>query len=344
LLQKKRFLLLLLGSEATASSRVRGYWLAEELIAKGYPCQIVNASGRIGLLRSLIELLRADIIIFQKCYSRWHLYLQKIANGLGKKTILDIDDKYSRIDSQVTLSNISKMMQRSFAVSAGCEALVDFAKPYNDNTVLIPSSIKLKNYPACSKVKKDKVVIGWVGNGNHYYQDLITILLEPLKCLALKHNITFKLIGACGEQVLYDSFTGIDGLDTRFIDAIDWSSSEQLVLALSDIDIGVYPLLDNDFNAYKCAFKALEYMALGIPLVASPVGANCEVIDHGKDGFLASNNEQWVESLSLLIANEAKRKQMGKAGRSKIKKQYSTAIVASKLIAILRDNMTYKDC
>lgn len=327
---------MLIGSTATASSRVRGYWIAEELDAKGYPCRIVNASGRTSLLKSLIELLRADIIIFQKCYSRWDLYLQKIAICLGKKTILDIDDKYSRIDSQVTLANISQMMQRSFAVSAGCQELVRFAKQYNKNTILLASSIRLKNYTVAEKHKQQNIIIGWIGNGNHYYQDLIEILLEPLTILATKQNITFKIVGACSRKELYQSFEGIKGLEVHFIDEIDWSSSKQLASVISDIDVGVYPLLDTDFNLYKCAFKALEYMAMEIPVVASPVGANCDVINHGHDGFLASNNEEWLESLSLLITDPSKRKQMGMEGRNKIKTRYTTTLVASKIVELLQ--------
>jgi len=145
------------------------------------------------------------------------------------------------------------------------------------------------------------VCLGWIGNGAHYCRDLIEILKEPLKEIALQHKVRLKLVGVCKQKDLYQEFSNIPGLETTFIDGIDWADPSEVRKAMLDFDIGLYPVLAHDFNLYKCGFKALEYMALGIPVVISPVGANSYVVNKGADGYHANGKKEWVNSLSSLI-------------------------------------------
>ena len=157
----------------------------------------------------------------------------------------------------------------------------------------------------------------------HYKQDLISILREPLSKVASRHPIRFKLIGACGEHELYKSFKNIQGLKLEFIDQIEWSDPCAISKALQDIDIGLYPLLPNEFNHYKCGFKALEYMAMKIPVISSNVAENREIITHGEEGLLVNSAQEWINALDELILNEKKRELMGKSGFCKVNKKYN---------------------
>ncbi|MDO9263421.1 MAG: glycosyltransferase family 4 protein [Desulfosalsimonadaceae bacterium] len=255
---------------------------------------------------------------------------------MGKRTVFDIDDAYSNVNSPKTLFNIQRIMQKASAVTVGSRSLLEFATQYQVNSHFLPTSIKLENYdlPAPSK-QGTEICLGWIGNGAHYYKDLIKILKEPLTEIASRHNIRLKLVGTCGQKELYQAFSNIPGLKTTFIDGVDWGDSSEVRKAMMDFDIGLYPVEANDFNLYKCGFKALEYMALGIPVVASPVGANRYIVTHGSDGYHAEEKETWIDALTALISDAAARKKMGQAGRHKVETQYSIRESAGKLREIM---------
>ena len=168
-------------------------------------------------------------------------------------------------------------------------------------------------------------------------QDLIEILREPLTRIAKDYAICFKLIGACGETKLYDAFSKISGLEIDFVDSIQWSDAIAVSTALSDIDIGLYPLLPNDFNQYKCGFKALEYMAMGIPVVSSDVAENRDILQQNVTGLFARSEDDWVESLRYLIEHQTERVLMGQRGKQRVIAQYSIEHATESLIAAVED-------
>jgi len=104
-----------------------------------------------------------------------------------------------------------------------------------------------------------------------------------------------------------------------------WSSwsPESEVEEISEIDIGIMPTPDDEWSRGKCALKALQYMALGIPAICTDMGANQDVIDHGQNGFLARTDDQWIDCLEELIDDRAKRLRLGDAARKTVKDGYS---------------------
>ena len=260
----------------------------------------------------------------------------RLAGLLGKRTIFDIDDAYSRVKSKRTLRNISRIMKNASAVTVGSNNLLDFAKQYQENTYYIPTSIKLENYQLPERKQgSSPVCLGWIGNGAHYCRDLIEILKEPLKEIASRHKVRLRLVGVCQQKALYQAFSNIPSLETTFIDSIDWADPSEVRKAMLDFDIGLYPVLANEFNLYKCGFKALEYMVLGIPVVISPVGANSYVVSEGIDGYHADGKKEWVDALSSLITDKLARKKMGHAGRLKVENQYNISVAAKQLYSIM---------
>ncbi len=337
---KYRVLFSLCGDLNKASSRVRGFWIAEALEQLGVHCTLRWKHTKPDLVRFALEVHRHDAVIFQKTYSRYHRWLMVLANLLGKKTYLDLDDAPSRVNSPATLKNVEAMMHMAEGVFVGNQNLFDYAGQHQSNVHLIPSGIKLNNYQARKSIREhESVCLGWIGNGAHYKKDLIDILESPLRKLAAEKRICFKLVGACGVQALYDTFGTIPGLEIDFVDEVKWSDPGAVSRATREFDIGLYPLLPNDFNIHKCGFKALEYMATGIPVVSSPVAVNAEIITDGKDGLLASSNEEWVSALCRLIENSELRLEMGQAGRHKVERSFNTEYLADQLKSILVGNL-----
>jgi glycosyltransferase involved in cell wall biosynthesis len=149
-------------------------------------------------------------------------------------------------------------------------------------------------------------------------------------------------------EVLTPSLKGIES-DFRFVVIADkrpdlrwpavafkaWSKDSEIA-DLLQFDIGVMPLTDDLWARGKCGFKALQYMALGIPVVASPVGVNAEIIEHGVNGFLCTTNDEWTACLNRLIMEPALRHQMGTAGRRTVVERYSVVSNSTRFLSLFR--------
>lgn len=333
-----RILMNLTGDESKASSRVRGYWISEALEQLGHTVRIVHTSSVADYPGFLAKLLSYDATIIQKKYGRYDLLSAQIGRWLGKPVFFDIDDAPSRVSSEKVIANAKRMMRLSKGVFAGCDNLVNLARETQPNTVLIPSGIRRANYRIKDHAQSDKVTFGWIGNGAHYSDDLIQILKEPLSALSQTHAVRFRLIGACGVAKLYQEFGEIENLELDFIDQLDWANSAEVADALSHVDIGLYPLGPNDFNEYKCAFKALEYMASGIPVVASAVGANAETIRHNETGFLCYETQDWITHLKQLVEDTELRKRFGSAGVDLVDSSFDVRKIAEKIDLAIKAN------
>ena len=105
-----------------------------------------------------------------------------------------------------------------------------------------------------------------------------------------------------------------------------WEKTKEIE-QLQSIDIGIMPLEDDEWSRGKCGFKGLQYMALEIPAVLSPVGVNTDIIKHSNNGFLANSPSEWIEIISQLIEDEGLRKRMGENARKPIIQRYSVEAI-----------------
>ncbi len=343
-LTHKKVLFSLCSDESKASSRVRGYWITDEL--EKLNCQIYRCpqKSRISLVKLLLLTLRVDTIIFQKTYGRYHLWILKLSKILGKKSFIDIDDAPSRENSPKTLNRFRTMLQQADGVFAGSPNLVDYSKDWNSNVHLIATAIKLENYKMKRherKASRSNITLGWIGNGIYYANDLVSVLKEPIKKLCEKHKITLKIVGTSGESSIQAEFKSIPKLNLICIDSIDWANPQSVLNEILSFDIGLYPLLQTDFNSYKCGFKALEYMACGLPVISSDVAMNKSIVLHNETGMLANTDDEWYSVIEELILNPDKRVSLGNAGRKLVESTYNTKIVAEQILAALE---TPREC
>lgn len=235
-----------------------------------------------------------------------------------KKTIYDFDDaiwqqntsKSNSIASLIKFpQKVGMICQWSHRVSAGNKYLADYAKTFNSKVTINPTTIDTENLHYPKPYTNSKTVIGWTGT--HSTLKYLDLLKPTLKELVKSHGITVKIIA--------------DQPPTNFIttyDFVSWNKKSEIE-DLNTIDIGLMPLSDDKWSKGKCGFKALQYMALETPVVASPVGVNTEIIEEQESGYLCDSQDNWKEKLTVLIENTELRKSMGKAGRSRVKKRYS---------------------
>lgn len=205
-----------------------------------------------------------------------------------------------------------RIIEISNMVFAGNQFLADYARQYNKNVVVVPTTIDTNEYlPGSDDSNDDKICIGWSGSFSTIVHFMTSV--EALKLIKQKYGdkVYFKVIGSAeyGNDEL-----GIQGLPWR---------KETEVKDLQEIDIGIMPLPDDEWSRGKCGLKGLQYMALEIPTIMSAVGVNKEIINDGVNGFLASGTAEWVDKLSKLIESKELRKTMGREGRKTVVSRFS---------------------
>ena len=206
---------------------------------------------------------------------------------------------------------------------AGNEFLADYARANTENVTIIPTTIDTDKYEFIERTDNPEIVtIGWSGSFSTI-QHLDTIR-NVLQELAKTEKFRLRVIGTPEYQL-----PGVD------VEAIQWRSETELD-DLRHIDIGLMPLPDDNWSKGKCGLKALQYMALGVPSICSPVGVNSTIIRDGENGFLAESKAEWVEKIKQLIHSPELRRKLGRAGRETVEREYSAKIVAPKVLEVFR--------
>lgn len=286
------------------------------------------------LIRVIITARKFDRIVIQKVNLLFFLvWILRLRN---ENIIFDFDDQCFWSPESVGQKKIGFAKKVYFwkkglqhpsvlrlynRVIAGNKYLSDLASMavQGDRITVIPTSIDCELYfPAEKKSRGTPVVIGWAGSGENHLRHL-GLLIEPLKELIKRYDINFKLVGTMRSNRIKGLF---EFLGPKFI-SIDWIGSDELPQMIRTFDIGVMPLLDDDESRGKCGFKALQYMASGIPVVISPAGVNKEIVKDGINGFLANDADEWVEKLSRLIESENVSADFGRKGRTVVEEIYS---------------------
>jgi glycosyltransferase involved in cell wall biosynthesis len=197
-------------------------------------------------------------------------------------------------------------------VFAGNQYLADYAAQFNKNIVIVPTTIDTEIYvPKKKGTSPQTICIGWSGSFSTIQH--FAIAIPALKRIKEKFGskVVFRIIG--------DANYYCKELETQ---GMAWIAETELE-DLSEIDIGIMPLPDDQWSKGKCGLKGLQYMALGIPTLMSPVGVNTEIIQHGVNGYLPGSEDEWVDILSKLTENEDCRSRIGDAGRQTVIEKYS---------------------
>ncbi|MEM6631027.1 MAG: glycosyltransferase family 4 protein [Bacteroidota bacterium] len=209
---------------------------------------------------------------------------------------------------------------------AGNKYLEEHSQKFSSNSILIPTVVDTENHHKGIAIQDiDSPNIGWTGSITtlEYLSPLVPVIAE----LEKKYEFTFYVIANVNPNYSLNS-----------VKFIPWNKETEIVDLLR-FQIGVMPLVDNPWTRGKCGFKAIQYMALGQPALASPVSANKEIIDHGVNGFFCSSDEDWYQSLEKLLLDKSLRERMGKEARKKIQEKFSVKATLPPFVHTLQEGV-----
>lgn len=351
----QRLLFLSKYARSGASSRYRCFQYLPFLEQSGLTCEVSplfddayldnryrsGSGSKIDIVRACLRRIRALIkargygliVIEYELLPYVPALFERVLGWLGVRYVVDYDDalfhQYDRhrnpLVRWVLGRKIAVVMRYAEVVVAGNTYLADYARQAGAKRVeVIPTVIDLERYSIADFKKNDgRVTIGWIGSPTtaKYLQSIAPALAEMCK----GGKVRLCLIGSGAVEL-----PGVD------IDVLPWSESSEVEL-MHTFDVGIMPLPDEPWARGKCGFKLIQYMACGLPVVASPVGVNCGIIEHGENGFLASTQDEWVDSLNRLVADASMRHRMGRYGRDRVEQQYCLQVTAPKLIRLLSE-------
>ena len=326
------------GYEVVVSSYVNEK-LWRVLYKKGFQFQKILGVIRGNLIRFL-DLFRArkfDIIyIHQWTIPFGSVLFDKVLRFLSKKIVFDLEDFVflDGEDSGLSVNPILKLLRSkkrtinlikfSDYVITSSPSLNDYCKELNthNQSTFISSSIDIERFQPKNSYNNDKkITIGWTGTQSS--KPYLDLLRESLLDLRKERDFELLIISNFDYQ-----FPEVD------LKVIKWNKATE-VEDLQKIDVGLYPLEQNDWVLGKSGLKALQYMAIGIPVVATDIGTSKDIISHMESGLLVSTRKDWVVALKTLIDDSLLREKIGKAAREVIVNRYSLNTIKEKYFDVL---------
>lgn len=301
-------------------------------------------SGRrtslVGLGRAygsrLITLLRAAD--YDALWVHYELFpflpglFERLATIHRQPVIVDYDDAtfdyYAHSSSPLVRrlldGKLEPLLRTATACCCGNSYLKSYAERFCDRSMILPTVVDTDRYLPISTRPDRPITIGWIGSPSTY--TLVPPLLPLLRELAEQRGVRIRIVGA-GNAAERDRFAGLD--------FIEWCEAGEIA-EVQAMDIGIMPLQDLPFQRGKCGYKLIQYMACGLPVVASPVGVNASIVADGATGLLATDESQWRAALTRLIDDPALRAAMGQMGRKRAVEAYSLQTHAPRLVEIMR--------
>lgn len=274
------------------------------------------------------------IFIYREAVFFGSALFERLFKLSGKPIVFDYDDAIWLMDVSDNNrafrwikrpSKVATIIKKSSIIFAGNAYLADYAKKHNQNVAVIPTTIDTDYYKRVAiKKAENTICIGWTGSATTLKHFELAIPFLKI----IKHKYPQVII-----HLISDVPFITDELEIVFI---KWNRTQE-VADLCYFDIGIMPLPNDAWAKGKCGFKGLQYMALEIPAIMSPVGVNTEIIKHGENGFLADTVSEWITYLSLLIEDKNLRDKLGKAGRKTIEDTYSFHSQKNRYLQLLQN-------
>jgi glycosyltransferase involved in cell wall biosynthesis len=347
-----RVLVLTRYSSLGASSRVRFYQYLPFLRSMGMEFQVAPMltddyvrNLYAGIPQPVLSVLKAylsrvtslldshsfDLLWIEKEIFPWlPAFVERLFVRRGIPWVVDYDDAvFHRYDLhanplvRASLGNkIDALMRQAATVVVGNAYLAERARHAGAGRVEhLPSMVDINRYSLQEKTG-DQFRIGWIGSP--LTAPYLALIRDALAGVTSQTSARLVLVGA-GDQ---DSLPGV------VKELLPWSEAGE-VAQIQSFDVGIMPLPDAPFERGKCGYKLLQYMACGLPVVASPVGVNSRIVEQGMTGFLASSTAEWQQALVRLYQGPNLRRALGKAGRKKVEQEYSLQAAAPRLFKIL---------
>jgi len=295
--------------------------------------------SRLGVLRSytrrIAQLIRredADLIwVYADLFPYLPTSFDRLVLRSGAPVVYDYDDAfflaYNGSGSPVRRllsGKIEKLMAGADAVIAANDYLRDHAAPYCPTILIVPTVVDTDKYRPEGRVPGLPPTIGWIGSPSTW--ENVRPVLPVINRVCDATGARFRVVGA-GVQAERDRMAAME--------LVDWSEEFE-IREVQGFDIGIAPLVDAPFQRGKSGYKLIQYMACGVPVIASPVGANRSILTPGS-GIFAELPQQWEEALLKLVGDPQLRSAMGAAGRERAVSHYSLQSQAPRVIALFRE-------
>lgn len=320
-------------SQLTASMYKRSEWPRTSL-------GLVRAT-----FRRMIEVWQAkaaDVILVQREAMMFGPPLVEwLACRVSKRPmILDLDDAtyvsytsptYGRLGSALKFfRKTDQLIRWAKVVTCGNRSIADYVSGKGVRSVVIPTVVDTEQFrPVARALTNDSPVLGWVGT--HSTFPFLEKLFPTLQDLARKHAFKLKVVGAGKKEIT------IPGVE---VESLEWNLARE-TQDFQSFDIGLYPIDTERYGAEwvsgKSGFKAIQYMAVGVPYVMTPVGVCADIGNAGITHFCATTEEEWRDALAELISDGELRRRMGEAGRVHALEHYTVESQADKLVQVLRE-------
>ena len=348
-----KLLLLSRYSRLGASSRLRTLQYVPSLTAAGFDVEVApffdddylerlylgerprleTARYFAGRLRQLLSSRKADLLWVEKeafPWLPWPIESAILPNSVP--LVSDYDDAvFHRYDQHrsafvrsLLAGKIDSVMASSQLVLAGNSYLADRAQVSGASKVeIVPTVIDTEAYSTVKKPDSDGYQrVGWIGTPvtwNSFAQPYFGIFSSILE----KCHAKFRAVGA-----------GLKPSTNGNLEIVPWVEAEEVTM-IQSMEIGVMPLPDTPWARGKCGYKLIQYMGCGLPVVASPVGVNREIVEHGVNGFLAETDVEWIAALQTLLGDSDLRRRMGAEGRKKVEQEYSLQVHGPRVAKML---------
>ncbi len=307
----------------------KGHYVRKAVTLAGLALRRFAAMTRAG---------RYDLIfIYREAFPIGPPFLERRLASLGPAMVLDFDDAFylnaaenaseanRLLSSLKNAEKVPVIISLSDHVIVGNEHLARYALAHNTAVTTIPTCVDtLRFVPRTARGQANPPLVGWIGSPTT--TPYLSGLSDVLRKVREQHAFELRVSGA-------NELPRISGVTVH---EEPWSLDREVEL-FNTCDVGVYPLTDDEWARGKCGFKAIQFMACGVPVVASAVGVNREIIQDGVNGFLASTPAEWVEKLGRLLSDAALRETFSAAGRQTVEARYSLRVQAPRLAATLRD-------
>jgi glycosyltransferase involved in cell wall biosynthesis len=311
----RRVLFLAYGLDGV-SCRFRIFQYLPYLPQMGIQAEVADLHVRPLQRRRILQSLSAyDAVYIHRAFLK--PVEQRWLRDAGKPYVFDFDDaimfrdsSHRRFESWSRRRRFGRMVTGADVVIAGNSYLAALAARHSNRVRLIPTMIDVAPYHACDAQPAAQPVIGWIGTRiNLMYLRAILPALTRLR--ARRPEVQLKIVA--------DDFLDVAGIE---VIKKRWSLDDE-VEDLRSFQVGIMPLPDDPWTRGKCAVKILQYFAASVPVVCSPVGANVEVVEHGRNGYFARTEEEWIARLDELLGDPEKRRRFGAAGRETVERKYS---------------------
>ncbi|HZF42590.1 MAG TPA: glycosyltransferase family 4 protein [Sphingomonadaceae bacterium] len=285
----------------------------------------------VNRLQHLMRHGDADVLwVYAELFPYLPAWFERLAFRQGKPVVYDFDDAFfHQYDAnpnpavrRALAGKLEPLLRGAAACCCGNAYLRDYASRFCERTLIVPTAVDSDRYRPSPRAADRQVTIGWIGSPSTFgYLDFLIPLLREL---VSTHDVRIHVVGA-----------GAAGAGTSFpgLKLIDWTEASE-VESIQKMDIGIMPLPDELWARGKSGYKLIQYMACGLPVVASPVGVNGSMVEHGFNGYLARTPEEWRVALLLLLEDKDRRRRMGVNGRERFVERYSLRSQAPRIVEL----------